>query len=397
MKMKMTKNSIKEIETVNSTIQCIKDTCPFPLDDSWRISDGIKNGKKFEIDGPLYPHELNDFEDFETDKITLGLSISTCSRMNRKGDYVRYPKEYEMGKACVLEEVLLENLRELKPQLKYFTIDIDDYGLEDDGDNGWEHWMGFVLTPIQSVFEKEKEEETRKRHELHVRIYDTVEKIPLTEENIKKLLKFDNEISGFDRVAKISNNKIYDYGKMKNPDYIDDTIPCSMTFKEYLNHFYASSSWGIEGYGYDEKDADEISEMFDDLKLDLGDKMDETKEMDKIVEMINDEYDLYGTALEKLTEEQLRNIIWNEVFPEIYDKILKTFREWAIDHVLEMLEEDQEYTMKQIHEWLSSNLSGIMLVISRDQNGITEETIKNLEEILNKRSHKELMCLARMI
>ena len=275
MKMKMTKNSIKEIENVNSTIQCIKDTCPFPLDDSWRISDGIKNGKKFEIDGPLYPHKLDVFEDFETDKITLGLSISTCSRMNRKGDYVRYPKEYEMGKACVLEEVLLENLRELKPQLKYFTIDIDDYGLEDDGDNGWEHWMGFVLTPIQSVFEKEKEEEeTRKRHELHVRIYDTVEKMPLTKENIIKLLKFDNEISGFDRVAKISNNKIYDYGKMKNPDYIDDTIPCSMTFKEYLNHFYASSSWGIEGYGYDEKDADEISKMFDDLKLDLGDKMD---------------------------------------------------------------------------------------------------------------------------
>ena len=184
---------------------------------------------------------------------------------------------------------------------------------------------------------------------------------------------------------------------MKNPDYIDDTIPCSMTFKEYLNHFYASSSWGIEGYGYNEKDADEISEMFDDLKLDLGDKMNETKEMDKIVEMINDEYDLYGTALAKLTEEQLRNIIWNEVFPEIYDKILKTFREWAIDHVLEMLEEDQEYAMKQIHEWLKSNSSGIMLVISRDQNGITEETIKNLEEILNKRSHKELMCLARMI
>lgn len=393
----MTKNSIKEIENVNSTIQCIKDTCPFPLDDSWRISDGIKNGKKFEIDGPLYPHELDVFEDFETDKITLGLSISTCSRMNRKGDYVRYPKEYEMGKACVLEEVLLENLRELKPQLKYFTIDIDDYGLEDDGDNGWEHWMGYDLTPIKSVFEKEeKEEETRKRYELHVRIYDTVEKMPLTEENIKKLLKFDNEISWLDRVAKISNNKIYDYGKLRC-GYVDDTIPQSMTFKEYLNHFYASSSWGIEGHGYEEKDADEISKMFDDLKLDLGDKMDETKEMDKIVEMINDEYDLYGTALEKLTEEQLRNIIWNEVFPEIYDKILKTFRKWAIDHVLEMLEEDQEYTMEEICEWLKSNSSGIMLVISRDQNGITEETIKNLKEILNKRSHKELMCLARMI
>ena len=85
------------------------------------------------------------------------------------------------------------------------------------------------------------------------------------------------------------------------------------------------------------------------------------------------------------------------MFPEIYDKILKTFREWAIDHVLEMLEEDQEYAMEQICEWLKSNLSGIMLVISRDQNGITEETIKNLEEILNKRSHKELMCLARLI
>ena len=48
----------------------------------------------------------------------------------------------------------------------------------------------------------------------------------------------------------------------------------SMTFKEYLNHFYASSCWGIEGYGYDKKNADEISKMFDDLKLDLGDKMD---------------------------------------------------------------------------------------------------------------------------
>ena len=231
MKMKMTKNSIKEIGIVNSTIQCIQDTCPFPLDDSWRISDGTKNGKKFEIDGPLYPHELDDFEDFETDKITLGLSISTCSRMNRKGDYVRYPKEYEMGKACVLEEVLLENLRELEPQLKYFTIDIDDYGLEDDGDNGWEHWMGFVLTPIKSVFEKEKEEEIRKRHELHVRIYDTVEKMPLTKENIIKLLKFDDEISYINRGTRISDDKIYDYGKDENHDYIDDTIPSLNDFQ----------------------------------------------------------------------------------------------------------------------------------------------------------------------
>lgn len=392
--IKMTDNSIKEIKQVYDLMIEIMEKFPFGYSESWRIAEGKKNGEKREICGVL-SFDYEEWKDFETDTIGIGISVSTIARTNLHGETVHYPVELELGKAELLKTLLSEGLNYLK--LKYFKVEISDSGLEDDGDNGWEHWMGYDLTPIKSVFEKEeKEEETRKRYELHVKICDTVEKIPLTKENIIKLLKFDNEISGFDRVAKISNNKIYDYGKLEC-GYVDDTIPQSMTFKEYLNHFYASSSWGIEGYGYGEKDADEISKMFDDLKLDLGDKMDETKEMDKIVEMINDEYDLYGTALEKLTEDQLRNIIWNEVFPEIYDKILKTFREWAIDHVLEVLEEDQEYAMEQIHEWLSSNLSGIMLVISRDQNGITEGTIKNLEEILNKRSHKELMCLARMI
>lgn len=392
--IKMTDNSIKEIKQVYDLMINIMNKFPFGYSESWRIAEGKKNGEKREICGVL-SFDYEEWKDFETDEISIGISISTTARTNLHGEKVHYPVALELGKAALLKTLLSEGLNYLK--LKYFEIEISECELEDDGDNGWEHWMGYDLTPIKSVFEKEKEEETRKRHELHVRIYDTVEKMPLTKENIKKLLEFDNEISGFDRIAKISNNKIYDYGKMKNPDYIDDTIPQSMTFKEYLNHFYASSDWGIEGCGYDEKDADEISEMFDDLKLDLGDKMDETKEMDKIVEMINDEYDLYGTALEKLTEDQLRNIVWNEVFPEIYDKILKTFREWAIDHVLEMLEEDQEHAMEQIYEWLKSNSSGIMLVISRDQNGITEGTMKNLEGILNKRSHEELMCLARMI
>ena len=381
MKIKMTENSIKEIRIVNSTIQCIQDTCPFPLNDTWKISDGIKNGKKFEIDGGLYPHELDVFEDFETDKITLGLSISTCSRMNCKGDYVRYPKEYEMGKACVLEEVLLENLRELKPQLKYFTIDIDDYGLEDDGDNGWEHWMGFVLIPIKSAFEAE---EKQKRHELHARICDVVENMLLTEENIKKLLKFDNEISGRDRVAKISNNKIYDYGKMKNPDYIDDTIPCSMTFKEYLNHFYASSCWGIEGYGYDEKDADTLSREFDNLELKCKSEI-ETLNKEDLVNKLLDEADIErmeqkgwigsdksfkensghfnDVFLATIWEDDIINF-WNAIVDEATKRYLDSVsmkkeeetREEIIDKIMEVCEEDTTLSaVKKLCEWLVNN------------------------------------------
>lgn len=269
--IKMTDNSIKEIKQVYDLMINIMNKFPFGYSESWRIAEGKKNGKKREICGIL-SFDYGAWKDFETDEISIGISISTTARTNLHGETVHYPVALELGKAALLKALLSEGLNYLK--LKYFEIEISECELEDDGDNGWEHWMGYDLTPIQSVFEKEKEEETRKRHELHVRIYDTVEKMPLTEENIKKLLKFDNEISGFDRLARISDHRIYDYGKMKNPDYIDDTIPCSMTFKEYLNHFYASSCWGIEGYGYDEKDADEISKMFDDLKLDLGDKMD---------------------------------------------------------------------------------------------------------------------------
>jgi len=378
--MKMTKNSIKEIENVNSTIQLIKETCPFPLDDSWKISDGIKNGKKFEIDGPLYPHELDVFEDFETDKITLGLSISTCSRMNCKGDYVRYPKEYEMGKACVLEEVLLENLRELKPQLKYFTIDIDDYGLEDDGDNGWEHWMGFVLIPIQSAFEAE---ENQKRHELHVRICDVVENMLLTEENIRKLLKFDNEISGRDRIAKISDNKIYNYGKLEC-GYVDDTIPQSMSFAEYLNHFYASSSWGIEGYGYDEKDADTLSREFDNLELKCKSEI-ETLNKEDLVNKLLDAADIERMEKESwigpdksfkensghfndvflatIWEDDINNF-WHAIVNEATKRYLNSVsmkkeeetKEVIIDKIVELCEEDTTWdVVEKVCEWLVEN------------------------------------------
>lgn len=383
--MKMTKNSIKEIGIVNSTIHYIQDTCPFPLDDSWRISDGIKNGKKFEIDGGLYPHELDVFEDFETDKITLGLSISTCSRMNCKGDYVRYPKEYEMGKAYVLEEVLLENLRELKPQLKYFTIDIDDYGLEDDGDNGWEHWMGFVLIPIKSAFEaEEKQKEVDKMDYENIRktMIEKTKNMEMTKENMEKIIAFENatyknigdgactyEINEEKQTIKlISGPNDLDW------EVVEEVYP--MPFQGYIEKLCRCIAADI-----DDEMLKEVMRDFDNLELKYQNEV-ETLNKEDLVNKLLDKADIErmeekgwigpdksledisgqfnDVFLETIWEDDIRPF-WDAILNEAAKRYMESLpkektREEIIDKIVELCEEDTTWdVVEKVCEWLVEN------------------------------------------
>ena len=49
------------------------------------------------------------------------------------------------------------NIRKLvvRKNIKCFTIDFDDFGLESDNVDGWEHWMGFIIEENPSYTSKQ--------------------------------------------------------------------------------------------------------------------------------------------------------------------------------------------------------------------------------------------------
>lgn len=114
-------------------------------DNSWLVLTGEKNDEPVEIDGLGFDWEnIEELIGIKTDKIQIGLSIST-GPICLHGKYIQPPEDFEIEKAKILEEYMLKELQILKKNIKCFTIDFDDFGLESDNVDGWEHWMGFIL------------------------------------------------------------------------------------------------------------------------------------------------------------------------------------------------------------------------------------------------------------
>ena len=79
--MKLDKNMANEVQDIfEAVIEIDKDMTSIGVhvSDTWMVLDGVKNGSPIEIDGLTGDaRKVNKLIDIETDKLTIGLSIST--------------------------------------------------------------------------------------------------------------------------------------------------------------------------------------------------------------------------------------------------------------------------------------------------------------------------------
>ena len=148
MKMKLDKNMANEVQDIiEAVIEIDKamSSIGVHVSDTWMVLDGMKNDSPVEIDGLTGDaRNVDKLIGIETDKLTIGLSIST-GPICLNGKYVQPPESFELEKAKILEHYMLIELELLKKHLNFLNIRFADNGIIDDGCDGWEHWMGFII------------------------------------------------------------------------------------------------------------------------------------------------------------------------------------------------------------------------------------------------------------